>query len=127
MLSLEKGGLVVGSLSAFNKALLQKWHWRFMANENCVWVRLIKSTHGIASGFNKDENKSGYVGVWSKIVDAIIKMDVDNLVPLHTLKQRLGSGNSIGFWNAMWVGLQPLKNIFNRLYRLDGNPDTWWL
>ena len=44
--SYEKGGLNVGSLYAFNLALLQKWRWRFFTGGDCAWVRVICSIHG---------------------------------------------------------------------------------
>nr|GEY76300.1 hypothetical protein [Tanacetum cinerariifolium] len=37
--SFDKGGLGVGSLSAFNKALLLKWRWRLFNFPNSLWVQ----------------------------------------------------------------------------------------
>ena len=34
--SKEKGGLEVGSLSAFNYALLYKWRWRFLLDRDAL-------------------------------------------------------------------------------------------
>ncbi|GKC56428.1 hypothetical protein Tco_1084026 [Tanacetum coccineum] len=50
--SLDKGGLGVGSLKAFNLALLLKWSWRFVNNPNGLWSRLIKAIHGKQAGFD---------------------------------------------------------------------------
>nr|GEU66953.1 RNA-directed DNA polymerase, eukaryota [Tanacetum cinerariifolium] len=44
--SLEKGGLVIGSLKAFNLAFLQKWRWRLVVNPNSLWAQVIKAIHG---------------------------------------------------------------------------------
>ncbi|GJW61434.1 RNA-directed DNA polymerase, eukaryota, reverse transcriptase zinc-binding domain protein [Tanacetum coccineum] len=49
--SLDKGGLGVGSLKAFNRALLLKWRWRFVNNLNALWYRLIKAIH-VGDGSN---------------------------------------------------------------------------
>ncbi|GJU32047.1 RNA-directed DNA polymerase, eukaryota [Tanacetum coccineum] len=38
--SLDQGGLGVGSLKAFNLALLQKWRWRLITKPDCLWVKL---------------------------------------------------------------------------------------
>nr|GEY74928.1 BTB/POZ fold [Tanacetum cinerariifolium] len=38
--SFDKGGLGVGSISAFNKALLLKWRWRLFNFLNSLWVQL---------------------------------------------------------------------------------------
>ncbi|GJV78282.1 hypothetical protein Tco_1509866 [Tanacetum coccineum] len=48
--SLDKGGLGVGSLKAFNLALLLKWRWRFVNNPDALWSRLIKAIHVIPHG-----------------------------------------------------------------------------
>ncbi|GJU15763.1 RNA-directed DNA polymerase, eukaryota, reverse transcriptase zinc-binding domain protein [Tanacetum coccineum] len=44
--SKENGGLDIGSLEAFNKALLYKWKWRLCRDPNALWVKIIKSVHG---------------------------------------------------------------------------------
>nr|GEX75409.1 putative ribonuclease H protein At1g65750 family [Tanacetum cinerariifolium] len=40
--SLDKGGLNINSLKAFNLALLQKWHWRMLSTLNSYGLRLLK-------------------------------------------------------------------------------------
>ncbi|GJZ76875.1 RNA-directed DNA polymerase, eukaryota, reverse transcriptase zinc-binding domain protein [Tanacetum coccineum] len=44
--SLDKGGLGVGSLKAFNMSLLLKWRWRLFYNPNALWVHVVKAIHG---------------------------------------------------------------------------------
>ena len=44
--SKENGGLGVGSLFSFNKAMLFKWRCRFFKNPNALWVSVIKAIHG---------------------------------------------------------------------------------
>nr|GEX25922.1 RNA-directed DNA polymerase, eukaryota, reverse transcriptase zinc-binding domain protein [Tanacetum cinerariifolium] len=50
--SLDKGGLNIGSLKAFNLALLQKWRWRMLSSPNSLWVKVIKAFHGQEGGFD---------------------------------------------------------------------------
>nr|GEW78569.1 RNA-directed DNA polymerase, eukaryota, reverse transcriptase zinc-binding domain protein [Tanacetum cinerariifolium] len=50
MASLDKGGLRVGSLKAFNLALLQKLRWRLVNNLDVLWAYVIKAIHGIDAG-----------------------------------------------------------------------------
>lgn len=42
----EKVDIGLGTLKAFNNALLQKWHWRFMVDDDTKWARMLKSIHG---------------------------------------------------------------------------------
>ena len=46
------GGLGVGSLAAFNQALIYKWRWRFLNGENLCWFRLVKSCYRNDRGFS---------------------------------------------------------------------------
>ncbi|GJT50984.1 RNA-directed DNA polymerase, eukaryota, reverse transcriptase zinc-binding domain protein [Tanacetum coccineum] len=53
--SLDQGGLGVGSLKAFNLALLQKWRWRLVTKPDSLWVKVIKAIHEspLCSRFNR--------------------------------------------------------------------------
>nr|GEU88949.1 retrovirus-related Pol polyprotein from transposon TNT 1-94 [Tanacetum cinerariifolium] len=42
----NNGGLGIGSLYSLNQALIQKWRWRFLTNQNSLWVRFITSMRG---------------------------------------------------------------------------------
>ncbi|GJY94370.1 RNA-directed DNA polymerase, eukaryota, reverse transcriptase zinc-binding domain protein [Tanacetum coccineum] len=52
--SLDKGGLNIGSLKAFNLALLQKWRWRMFSSSNDLWVKVVKAFHGHEGGFDNN-------------------------------------------------------------------------
>ncbi|XP_071730227.1 uncharacterized protein [Rutidosis leptorrhynchoides] len=44
--SLDKGGMGVGSLEAFNLALMFKWIWRFHTQSHHLWRKVIASIYG---------------------------------------------------------------------------------
>ncbi|GKC20677.1 RNA-directed DNA polymerase, eukaryota [Tanacetum coccineum] len=50
MASKKDEGLGIGSLYGFNRALLFKWKWRFMAYPSAFWVLVIKSLFGHHGG-----------------------------------------------------------------------------
>nr|GEX97639.1 RNA-directed DNA polymerase, eukaryota, reverse transcriptase zinc-binding domain protein [Tanacetum cinerariifolium] len=50
--SLDKRGLGVGSLIAFNMSLLLKKRWRLFHNSNALWVHVVKAIHGDEAGIN---------------------------------------------------------------------------
>ncbi|GKB96400.1 putative RNA-directed DNA polymerase, eukaryota, reverse transcriptase zinc-binding domain protein, partial [Tanacetum coccineum] len=58
--SYDNGGLNIGSLKAFNLALLQKWRWRLFTSANDVWVKVVKAFHGHEDGF--DNNGCSFKG-----------------------------------------------------------------
>nr|GEY28122.1 RNA-directed DNA polymerase, eukaryota [Tanacetum cinerariifolium] len=42
----DQWGLDVASLYALNRALMLKWMWRFFANQDSLWTRVVKAIHG---------------------------------------------------------------------------------
>ncbi|GJY76620.1 reverse transcriptase domain-containing protein [Tanacetum coccineum] len=64
--SFDKRGLNIGSLKAFNLALLQKWRWRMFSSPNTLWVNTIKALHGQDGGL--DNKGCNFNGTWSRIV-----------------------------------------------------------
>nr|GFC01985.1 RNA-directed DNA polymerase, eukaryota, reverse transcriptase zinc-binding domain protein [Tanacetum cinerariifolium] len=117
--SYEHGGLEVGSLKAFNHALLQKWRRRFVNNSELLWVKLMKAIHGLEAGF---DGKDCYThGIWANIVGSSIYLHSRNVISNDALKCQIGCGSSIRFWKDLWIGDEPLCSRFNRLYRMDIN------
>lgn len=43
----ECGGLGIGNLLLRNKALLEKWLWRFPIEQHTLWVAVIRSKYGL--------------------------------------------------------------------------------
>nr|GEW23246.1 RNA-directed DNA polymerase, eukaryota, reverse transcriptase zinc-binding domain protein [Tanacetum cinerariifolium] len=88
-----KWGLNIGSLKAFNLALLQKWCWRMYSFPNTLWVKVIKVLNGQEGGF-------------------------DN----HSCKFNV-CDTKIQFWEDIWIGDSSLKIRYNRLYHLERDKD----
>ncbi|XP_071726903.1 uncharacterized protein [Rutidosis leptorrhynchoides] len=93
--SFDKGGLNVGSLKAFNLALIYKWRWRYLMKPNDMWAMIIKSIHGID----------------------------DDLIPIDIFRLVVGNGCSIRFWHDLWCGNSTLSSRYIRLLHLDTNPN----
>ncbi|GJT51431.1 RNA-directed DNA polymerase, eukaryota, reverse transcriptase zinc-binding domain protein [Tanacetum coccineum] len=119
--SFDKGGLGVGSLKAFNLALLQKWCWRLINNTNLLWVHLIKSIHGVEAGL--DEKGCKTAGLWSRIVGTVNYLHSSGVIPRGTLIYKVGCGTKVRFWKDVWLGDVSLKEKYNRLFHLDRNGD----
>ncbi|GJU85983.1 RNA-directed DNA polymerase, eukaryota, reverse transcriptase zinc-binding domain protein [Tanacetum coccineum] len=77
--SFDKRGLNIGSLKAFNLALLQKWRWRMFSSPNTLWVNTIKALHGQDGGL--DNKGCNFNGTWSRIVVNIFlwRLSLDRL------------------------------------------------
>ncbi|GKA61498.1 hypothetical protein Tco_0760905 [Tanacetum coccineum] len=68
--SFDKGGLGVGSLKAFNKALLLKWRWHLFNFLKALWVQVVKALHGEEAGMDFGGCQSN--GVWAKLLALLI-------------------------------------------------------
>ncbi|GKB80311.1 RNA-directed DNA polymerase, eukaryota, reverse transcriptase zinc-binding domain protein [Tanacetum coccineum] len=97
--SKEKGGLDVGSLWAFNKALLFKWRWRFLNGNDMPWVKLIKSCHGTEGGFLD----GGTTPPKSGCGDGTLEATYPRLVTLASNRNAFVSDYwSMHGWNISW-------------------------
>ncbi|GJX48904.1 RNA-directed DNA polymerase, eukaryota, reverse transcriptase zinc-binding domain protein [Tanacetum coccineum] len=117
--SLDKGGLGVGSLKAFNNSLLLKWRWRLLNKPSALWVEVLKSIHGNEAGIELKGCQTN--GLWARIVGMIYHLHSSGYVPLNSLRYQVGDDSMIRFWKDTWLGDAPLCSCFNRLFRLEKN------
>ncbi|PWA52848.1 reverse transcriptase domain, Reverse transcriptase zinc-binding domain protein [Artemisia annua] len=115
--SYDKGGLNIGSLKAFNFALLQKWRWRLVTSPNSLWVRVVKAIHGDDTGI--DLKGCIFNGTWANIVKSYSMLQSKDIIPMHTLRHKVGNGSSIRFWKDNWIGNGSLSSKYNRLFHLE--------
>ncbi|GKD32458.1 RNA-directed DNA polymerase, eukaryota, reverse transcriptase zinc-binding domain protein [Tanacetum coccineum] len=104
--SFDKGGLNIGSLKAFNLALLQKWHWRMFSSPNDLWVKVVKAFQGHEGGF--DNNGCSFKGIWANIVGSSNFLHSKGIILSNTFCFKAGCGTRIRFWKDIWVGESPL-------------------
>ncbi|KAL4579128.1 hypothetical protein LXL04_015264 [Taraxacum kok-saghyz] len=119
MQSKVNGGLGVGSLSAFNKALLFKWKWRYRCNPDAMWVRVLDAIHGYSG---RRRMSRGGMSLWVNIGRMAERLK-DNGVDLEEFARiKVGNGLHTRFWIDKWVGDQLLRDQFPRVFMFDGEP-----
>nr|GEW02237.1 hypothetical protein [Tanacetum cinerariifolium] len=64
-------------------------------------------------------------GLWARIVGTIFHLHSSDFVPLNSLRFKVGDGYMVRFWKDAWLGDTPLCHRFNRLYRLEKNPNCY--
>nr|GEX32878.1 putative RNA-directed DNA polymerase, eukaryota, reverse transcriptase zinc-binding domain protein [Tanacetum cinerariifolium] len=94
---------------------------RLVANPNSLWDQVIKAIHGEEARFNQNRCKTN--GVYSKIVGSIIHLHSSGIVPKHILHYKLGCGMKVRFQKDNWIGDTPLAQRYNKLFRLDPEPN----
>ncbi|GKC54374.1 RNA-directed DNA polymerase, eukaryota [Tanacetum coccineum] len=117
--SKKYGGLGVSSFFALNRALLFKWVWRFISQENTLWFRFISALHG------KNIQKPSFLqsSIWNTIIKEVNVLKLQGVDLLSFCKIRVGSGTRTKFWEDKWIGDSHLGVLFPRLYALENNKE----
>ncbi|GJX51873.1 RNA-directed DNA polymerase, eukaryota, reverse transcriptase zinc-binding domain protein [Tanacetum coccineum] len=105
--SYDNEGLNIGSLKAFNLALLQKWRWRLFTSPNDLWVKVVKAFHGHEGGF--DNNGCSFKGTWANIVGSSNFLHSKGIILNNYFHFNAGCGSRIRFWKDIWVGKAPFS------------------
>nr|KAJ0226436.1 hypothetical protein LSAT_V11C100021980 [Lactuca sativa] len=98
----EYGRLAIGSLKAFNEALIYKWRLRFLNGDNLLWVSLIKSCHGSDGGFSLSSYRSK-LGIWMRVVNLVWNLHNNGKILFDSMRRQVGNSVSIRFWLDVWV------------------------
>ncbi|GJX25529.1 hypothetical protein Tco_0231825 [Tanacetum coccineum] len=116
--SKKNGGLGVSSFFAYNRALLFKWIWRFIANCSSLWSRFIKAIHGVSGAIGKPPPYSRR-SPWLDIVSEVTNLSNMGINLISLLNKKVGNGESTSFWNDLWLGDSPLNKRFSMLFFLE--------
>ncbi|GKA39817.1 RNA-directed DNA polymerase, eukaryota, reverse transcriptase zinc-binding domain protein [Tanacetum coccineum] len=115
--SYDNGGLYIGSLKAFNLALIQKWHWRLLLHKNALWVEVIKALHGHKGGFDNNgciynaltlRSLNLYSGIFCLLAHCLeilllISLNIDLLLDLLAILSLMFFEEVLGFAAALAI------------------------
>uniref|UniRef100_A0A2N9EHP5 Reverse transcriptase domain-containing protein n=1 Tax=Fagus sylvatica TaxID=28930 RepID=A0A2N9EHP5_FAGSY len=109
----SNGGLAIRNIRQFNEALLGKWLWRFGVEKEALWRQVIVEKYGSMEGGWMSKVPIGPygVGLWKFIRHRWDKFS-------RLLKFEVGDGTNIRFWEDVWCGGEPLKDVFPELHRI---------
>ena len=109
----ENGRLDIRKLTLLNKALLGKWIWRFVFENENLWKKVISVKYGQKGlGWRTSEaNKTFGVEVWKEILK-------ETNWCWENIEFIVGNGTEIRFWTDHWCGLAVLSQSFPQIYAL---------
>ncbi|GJW18505.1 RNA-directed DNA polymerase, eukaryota [Tanacetum coccineum] len=84
----KHGGLRVSSLYALNRALLFKWVWRYISQDNSLWARVISSIHGLKIQDHCLSSSS----IWNSIVREVRVLKNHGVDLVSYCVKRVGNG-----------------------------------
>lgn len=105
----EEGGLGIKNLGLFNKALLGKWVWRLVTEEERLWVRVIKSKYGVVGEIERRGGRRRRCLNWWRYLMRIYRGENGLGGMREQLTREVGNGENIYFWWDNWVGDCSLK------------------
>ncbi|XP_057448738.1 uncharacterized protein LOC130740224 [Lotus japonicus] len=99
----ELGGLGIKNWSLFNKALLGKWRWRLIHEQDSLWVAVLRAKYRIPI-LGEQVEMTGKFSEWWK---DILRTCFEN--PTHCwfdagISKKLGDGNEVFFWLETLAG-----------------------
>lgn len=116
-----RGGLSIKNLEVFNLALLTKWRWRFLIeNESSLWKKLLVERYGsVGPWFDEEEylRRHKTFSIWWRDITLLgngTTMDFgwfNNVV-----RKKMGKGDTVSFWSGGWLGRDPLSVLFPSLF-----------
>ena len=112
------GGLGVGDLAEKNAALLFKWWWRFVNEEDSLWKKVIQSIHKEDQSLIPSSSATRFSGPWQTIKRMITGKQPMSLKFLQNLKVEVGNGERTKFWEDKWLQEGVLMNLFPNLYSI---------
>ncbi|GAU38148.1 hypothetical protein TSUD_395930 [Trifolium subterraneum] len=112
----KEGGLGVRDLRLVNISLLAKWRWKLLTTECEVWKEVVGARYGrdVIGKVNLgdiDVTRTG--SCWWR---DLCLLDSDVRWFSSAVGKRVGRGDSTMFWNEIWIGDQPLRQRFPRLF-----------
>lgn len=103
-----EGGLGIKDLDSFNVALLGKWRWRLLQNQNLLWCRVLLAKYGPGS---KSKKSSWWVDLYACCGENSLGNWFDN-----GICRRIGEGDDTSFWEDNWHGTGKFQEQFVDLY-----------
>jgi hypothetical protein len=112
-----KGGLGIKNLELFNLALLSKWKWRLISENDALWSDLLRFRYGHLPSLvlgNDPIILGSKDSIWWKDINGRSRGLEDWFRP--NVACNIGNGNEIAFWQCKWFGNQPFKDLYPNLY-----------
>ena len=131
------GGLGIKDISKFNVALLGRWIWALVSDQQQLWARIITSKYGGWSEFQNGRDKGGYSHWWRDLRK--LYHQSDHNIFHQNMAWKVGCGDKVNFWTDKWLGEDyTLEQKYNQLFLISrqqknlismmGNfsQDNWW-
>lgn len=102
-------------MEKFNITLVKKWVWRALNDHNSLWSRvLIAKYEKEEEWLKKKNNRKG--SIWWRDMRKIYQLHVNRGLMSKKLRRKLGDRRYMKFWKSKWLGDEPAKKSYKRLF-----------
>jgi len=115
----EERGLGLRDIGSFNIALLAKWKWHYISNGRGRWKECLESKYGME--LDKSQISVKLQSWWWRDLVKMCKEGGGEGWFQEEVRWSLGKGDKVKFWEDVWIGNQPLKTLFPKLFSISLN------
>lgn len=89
-----------------NKALLDKWLWKFVIEKEALWRKVVWWKYGNEEGkwWSKESRNSFGVGLWKFIRNVLTSFQGEIIF-------KVGDGGFVRFWKDVWWGETSWRDV----------------
>ncbi|KAE8678318.1 hypothetical protein F3Y22_tig00111427pilonHSYRG00438 [Hibiscus syriacus] len=118
-----EGGLGVPNLNVVNRALLEKWAWRFAIERKAVWREMLCIKYKLDPSLMQFDSKVSpkFSWMWRAMVSNHYKADSLGCSIRGKYSYKIDNGRNIRFWKDNWAMDHPLMVLFARLFSIAVN------
>ena len=120
----EFGGLGIIDLGLRNRALLNKWLWRYGNEHNSLWRKVIDEKNGMNEGaIIPSIGNRNSSALWKVISRPLSGDDSLSLFTRSGMMISVGDGKRVNFWKDNWANGVILKDAFPCIFALACSKD----
>ncbi|XP_071688775.1 uncharacterized protein [Rutidosis leptorrhynchoides] len=119
-IKMNKSSAWLPIIEKFRKMLAD---WKiFHTNHDSLWARIIVNIYGTGRGLGSTNNLQ-FAGntIWTNIVKVGQKIDNFGIAFSTSITKSISNESTTKFWTYSWMGSDPLKDVFNRLFVLESD------
>ncbi|KAE8668934.1 putative S-adenosyl-L-methionine-dependent methyltransferases superfamily protein [Hibiscus syriacus] len=118
-----EGGLGVPNLNVVNRALLEKWAWRFAIEREAVWREMLCIKYKLEPSLMQFDSKVSpkFSWMWRDMLSNHYKADSLGCSIRGKYSYKIGNERNIRFWQDNWAMDHPLMVLFPRIFSIAVN------
>lgn len=116
----SEGGLGIKGVTYFNRVLIAKWMWKLKVEKYGFWRQMVLSKYEDNENVRRKPTSKAKSWWWKDLCHLYEEGHLSSWF-YRQLTWKLGTTNDILLWEDKWMGIQPLKEVYPRLYLISND------